>query len=328
MLSPVLIFGSGIHRQWICDQEAGKHRVADHAAVLRDWSELLRAVVGRLDITGSLDDALVREMPTLQWERMVQAYCDVRDKDLRAFEGERVLRRTLVDTLREAEREVEPAVDFGKVLELREVLGRHSISLNLDSILSREKPGRLPISSNPKECLSVSHDGGTIWYPHGSALRPASATFGLRDYGGLAPFWEQFFETYKKWERREFPSREQRWSRTLFEDVRHGAAGLPADSSDSFIAYLMLAPLVIFGAGISREEWGIWWLLNQRARNLARVPEHLRPQTVIFLKACDPRLPFWATRPANVTPIIANEWPEAWVRLIGWMGTHKDMARE
>jgi hypothetical protein len=327
MLSPVLVFGSGIHHQWLCDQDIVNHQVSAHAEALRSWSDLLRQVAERLKILHAIDEELSDEMPTLQWERMVLAYCDRRDKKLRAYVSERVLRKTLCETLLEAEREVETAVDFGKVLELREVLGRHTISLNLDSLLWRERPGMIRVSAGVSRHLALPYEGGTVWFPHGSVLRPASATLGLRAYGRLAPSWENMIKAHKVWGRKLIPQKDQNWSRTTFTQVMDGAAQIKSETSGSLAAHLMLAPLMIFGGGVRREEWGIWWLLNQRARNLARVPEHLRPPTVIVIKNCDARLPFWVTRPANVSPIIINQWQDAWSRLIEWMGTHKEMAR-
>ena len=181
MLSPVLIFGSGIHRQWLCERLIADHRVKCHANALQDWGDLLASAAKRLDISQSIEKELSKEMPTLQWERMVQALCDTKDKTFPAFKCEKILRKVISEILNEAERAVEPAVDFGKLLELREVLGRHTISLNLDSLLSREQPGKLGLSTSLKKCLALPHDGGAVWFPHGSALRPASAALGIRD---------------------------------------------------------------------------------------------------------------------------------------------------
>jgi hypothetical protein len=37
MLSPVLVFGSGVHRQWLCDEKIRAHQLGSYAEVLRDW---------------------------------------------------------------------------------------------------------------------------------------------------------------------------------------------------------------------------------------------------------------------------------------------------
>jgi hypothetical protein len=328
MLSPFLVFGSGVHRQWLCDRLIAEHGVASHAEALRDWGGLLRSVAGRLDIAHALDSKICEEMPTLQWERLVHAYCDAEDKGLPAHKSENVLRRVVAETLSDAEREVEPAVEFGKILELREVLGRHTISLNLDSLLLRERRGRLRFAASKGECLALTNDQGAVWFPHGSALKVGSVNFGLRDYGKLTRFWLQYFNQYKQTERRAWRKRERAWDRVTFAAVNNWVSGLPRQSVGSFIGHLMLAPLMIFGAGLRREEWGMWWVLNQRARNLARVPEHLRPQTVLVLKNCDTRLPFWSARPANINPIIVNDWQDGWARLIEWMSIHKSAVRD
>ena len=324
MLSPVLIFGAGMHHQVLSDPDIDSLGLHREAEVLRSWSSLLQEVATRCGVPRAFDQCLCREMPTLQWERLVQAYCDSGDKSLRSFESESKLRSILASVVREAEQAVEPAIDFGKILELREVLGRHAVSLNIDTLLSRERPGRLTSSADAKSHFAASHSAGTIWFPHGAVSRQSKITFGLRDYGRLPHGWGTVFKQFKQWERQRARPTLERWNRGYFDDVRQEVSELPVGSSASFVAHLMLAPVIFFGASVSREEWGIWWLLTQRARNLARAPEHFRPPTAIIIESCNERLPFWSTRPANVSPIVVRDWNEGWVRLIDWLGTREE----
>ena len=326
-LTPVLIFGTGIHNQWLQDEPLKSLGLEYQARLLRSWPALLREVSIQLRISHEFHTTLCEEMPTVQWEKLIHAYCARHPQQLRAFEAETVLKRTVSQIIKQAQKELTPAIEHEKMLILGSVIGEHTVSLNMDNLLGHPmRVGSRAIKKAKHDWLE--HPGGKIWFPHGSVERYAQITFGLRAYGKLPHIWQDLFTSQKIWERARQSKAGANGPALSIEQLT-GAIKLEKKSpSRSLMGHLMLAPLIIFGASLSREEWGLWWLLNQRARNLARVPEHLRPPTRIILHKQEERLSFWCTKPANIEPLIAKNWPHAWTELINWMSVHKDLAGE
>jgi hypothetical protein len=46
---------------------------------------------------------------------------------------------------------------------------------------------------------------------------------------------------------------------------------------------IMGAPLVFIGCSLAPDEWPLWWLLHQRARNAAPFPPGKRPATYVLV---------------------------------------------
>jgi hypothetical protein len=68
------------------------------------------------------------------------------------------------------------------------------------------------------------------------------------------------------------------------------------------------------GVGLSQQEQGIWWLLNQRARNLARVPSAKSSVTILLnseLLSSDERR-FWNSEPLGIKPFWCKDWSLGW----------------
>jgi hypothetical protein len=330
MLRPVLIFGSGVHYQWLLDEQLKDRGLEKDAEVLRDWGALLRALSVREGLLDAFSPTLCREMPTLQWEELAQAYCQRRGFNDRAHEGERDLKNCVADILLEAEARVEAAVDLGKMFALASVLGPHTLSLNMDTLFCRMRAGRIRSSLNSKEEFAVKVGDSNVWFPHGSSARRKKITFGVGNYGDLPSGWREKFGELKVVDReiraREWNPKSKKWYPNFGEKLAQEAESKTPETG--LMAYLMCAPLKIFGASLSGEEWGMWWLLNQRARNLVRVPAQMRPTTEIFIDEADRRLAFWAARPANIRPIITSNWDNAWSILIDSMGNLNELAGE
>jgi hypothetical protein len=119
-----------------------------------------------------------------------------------------------------------------------------------------------------------------IWHPHGHYGAKESLRLGQRDYGFLPPLYAEAFRFYKKWEasclggarNRDQPLTDHEYKRLLscLEELDRRVSW-DGTLSDSWVTRFMLLPVTFIGVGLSASEWGMRWLLVQRARNLARV---------------------------------------------------------
>lgn len=78
---------------------------------------------------------------------------------------------------------------------------------------------------------------------------------------------------------------------------------------------MLYRPVFFAGVGMSDAELGLWWLMAQRARNLANVPRAQRPRAFILVHERDTRLGFWRSRPCDIEPLICASWEEGWLQL-------------
>jgi hypothetical protein len=150
-----------------------------------------------------------------------------------------------------------------------------------------------------------------VWFPNGCVKAPLTIRLGLRDYGSAAYAVNQAYHALKQWER------------------QSGVQGLPAaqllsasegrpDLSElldepplrlTWVAEFIYRPLFFAGVGLSEQESGMWWLLAQRARNMARVGA---PTNVYALVHANDRPDFWSKRPFGVQPITCSDWDGGW----------------
>lgn len=324
---PVPIFGKGLIHQLLAAGENGRNPVlpADVRA-LADWGFLLREVASENHLLDAWNP-FVAERPTLLWDELVRrrvALLGGDDSPERAAEAEAALRASVVRILREATSAAERLVDPSKLNDLLMCTGRHIVSLNFDTFLLAHEDWKADgVGATPRVPLSVSVHDKTLWFPHGCVAEPRSIKLGLRDYGFQPSDWNSLFEEFKDFEAALSPHQPNRTDPAvrdqLFRALRQGGAS-PAQT---FMGHMMLAPLIFFGVGLSRDEWGWWWLLNQRARNLARVPERHRPPTVIVLHEASREAGFWVSRPAGVVPIFVPDWNVAWDVLLTWLERHR-----
>ena len=165
-----------------------------------------------------------------------------------------------------------------------------------------------------------------VWYPNGYAQNSGSMRFGLRDFG-LQPVAIQSAVTsimefeYKQGAKagdNAFSSYAKRISLILEgQESLHSAlneAKLPL----SWVTEVLYRPLVFAGLGLSQSESGLWWLLVQRARNLANVPPKYRPPVLVLIHKNDARLSFWQTRPCGIVPLICDNWEDGWRMVEDW----------
>lgn len=327
----VPVIGSGLHL-W-----AGLPKQSP----VTDWYELLRQVSQRL----KLDDfplEVLKDFPTLAWDSMMVAAA--RKTGIAAHQLEVVARKRVRQVIEEyVAHQITPEIR-DHYQSFARLPWRHVIALNFDALWveyglggSVEPLSGLSTSSKQRIALRYRVTVGdnphpmTIWYPHGMLEAPASICLGLRDYGGLMPQANAAFVHYKAWERQQLPGNlaprglsPQEW-RQVREKLQSLLVDNQSDPSVSSVSLMLTHPLIFLGCGLSRSEWGLWWVLNQRQRNLARVDHH--EPSVFALRYSKDRNEFWDSHPAGVVPLWCDDWDLGWQRIGGMVRQYADSAR-
>lgn len=322
MLPPVAILGTGFLRQIISTNDPTVSTAFDH---LISWPCLLKAVAREKDLLAVFDAGLAKDFPTLQWDELVRAHVTSCNTSGAAHKMESALKKAVAEVLTNATADVKPYVDQAKLQAFLAAAGRHIVSLNFDTLVMGDGPaGQTIYDKNQRGVQHAKHGEKTFWFPHGCINEPDSICLGLRDYGFLPNEWSKLFGGFKGFERADLANKKQPLTPEESEFVKNKLRNDEPEPQHQLLGQLMLAPLIFFGAGMSKSEWGLWWVLNQRARNLARIPLRDRPPTVIVLSSHEvERLPFWCTRPASLMPIFVNNWDKGWSILLEWLKQHQ-----
>lgn len=219
---------------------------------------------------------------------------------------------------------------------------RDVLSFNFDQGLHAPEASWLP---KPKPLDPVANhckvDGKVrVWYPHGSVCDPPSIQLGLRAYGTLINELETARQGYKLTERELFgevspvppppaapalegapkpkaPKRPPPPPRTMSDQWRTWARH--RELAHSWVATAMNAPLVFAGLSLGREEWPLWWFLNQRARNHARRNLSWEIPTFAILIRKEAEALETAAGLVNITLLPVDSYQEAWDRLFETM---------
>ena len=164
-----------------------------------------------------------------------------------------------------------------------------------------------------------------VWYPNGNIRNANSIRMGLHDFGEQPHAIKQAFSELKAFERQTLNAKknpiDNRIWENYFKSIYNQLHMIP-DLSKFFennesalpitwVTEFLYRPLLFVGVGLSDAEIGIWWLLCQRQRNLARIPANKRPSTRILVKRGE-REAFWQSRPFGVEPIFCDDWDEGW----------------
>lgn len=159
----------------------------------------------------------------------------------------------------------------------------------------------------------------SIWFPNGSICAPETIRMGLYDYGTQAHALKVAFSGIKCYER-ELESRlgTSDWEKksVVLETELDKAPSEQDPRFSNWVAQFLYRPIYFAGVGLGEFETGLWWLLSQRARNLAKVPLAQRPQTIILRSAKDEKRDFWANRPFGVEAMYCDDWDHGWEMLL------------
>jgi hypothetical protein len=327
----VPVIGSGLHL-W-----AG----LSNKSPVANWNVLLQQVRQRLKLDDVPLEAL-EDFLTLAWDSMMVA--SARRGGRAAHQVETIARKLVRQVIEEdAGDRITPAVK-DRYRKFARLPWQHVVSLNFDALwVEYGLGGSVELLSRPSasskqrialRCRVTCKDDQrpmTVWYPHGALSLPGSICLGLRDYGGLLPQANAAFVHYKAWERQQLSGKpdlhelsSQEW-RPAREKLQNLLASDQLESPMSSVSLMLTHPLIFLGCGLSRSEWGLWWVLNQRQRNLARV-EH-RETSVFALRCSKDRGGFWESCPAGVVPIWCDDWDLGWQRVVEMVRQYADNAR-
>jgi len=270
-------------------------------------------------------------MPTLQWDEMVRAFSAQSLEKLACHKAEDELKKTIIEILKDAQQVAHKnsLFDAPKLNALLSASGDHLVSLNFDSLLlgldnKNKNKNKKIIPDKQSHLLHFKQNDKTFWFPHGSIEKKESIRLGLRQYGFMPNSWDEYFCNFKEFERGFTDDNRSSLTPEQFNSLAQSLANSKEAPGKLLIGHLLLAPLIFFGIGLSDAEWGWWWLLNQRARNLAKIDHKLRPPTIIVIEKDDPRKHFWSLCPAGVTPIYVDNWDMGWDMLLEWLSKKKE----
>jgi len=260
---------------------------------------------------------------TLIWERMLFDLSNSTGKHPHQVEAQ--LQTVVAKTLRKAYPVGGVTAAFARrflALGFKDIL-----SFNFDLGLHTPEASWLP---KPKPLDPVTNhckvDGtARVWYPHGSVSDPPSIQLGLRAYGTLINELETARQAYKLTERELFgetspvppgpgdAKRPRSPPRGMSDQWRTWARH--RDLAHSWVASAMNSPLVFAGLSLGREEWPLWWFLNQRARNHARRNLSWEIPTFAILIRKEAEALATAADLVNITLLPVDTYQEAWDRL-------------
>jgi len=285
----VLMFGSGLHRHLLgataCDSP------------LASWLCLLRCTADAAEVPTNL---VAGDSMAMVWERLVlcgtsHGFRDrngrrVKAKSLQTHETDKALRMVCADVLKRASRtrltQYESHPWIASLLKLMKHRTVHIVDFNFDHLLGdalgvcwngakgvarveKSFPGKTSeFTPLFRHWGFAASDGATYWKPHGHIGEPGSMRLGLRDFGLQASSY--------------------RWAVDQGKAVRSpaksrsGRARGGLKRADTWVFKAIQHELRVIGLGVGADEWGLRWLLIQRARNAVRHPK--APPAVRFSK--------------------------------------------
>ncbi len=349
-LKPALVLGSGFHRHVFGD---GHHTVA---RPLYDWHYLVTQTSQRLQVAITSDILTpIQRWETLILRSMADGYKDqkgnwISRNTYRANVVEKEARQVVANIINEASMDYPQSVRaqiplleyWGSVISLN--FDTAWLPLNANTIAwwnSSLKVNKLECKRLSQNRLIVGVDGGEyrrVWYPNGSSFEPGTIRMGLHDYGSAPHSVRIAFYYLKRWERKnrignKNPVQQIAGCAAMLRKASEGVRNLddfimdqpqPSSFPLTWVADFLYRPLVIAGVGLSDQESGLWWLLAQRARNIARTGI---PAKVYILVSDKDRPEFWRSKPFGIEPIVCKNWDEGWERLLLMSGAFCDPVR-
>lgn len=316
----VLLVGSGFHRDVL----------GEAPSPFCCWRTLLDMVAQDIGARGSTQRSL---SPPLTWEMLVLAATQLSlvcaSDGLAASQAEQKLRNRVARILgihaAEPLQRWEQSKAFAAIKAFVVAGPCHLLDLNFDDVLPRLfkcEHARLPdglfegTQGRPEvrradvtplfgRWRSAEYAGLTLWKPHGHVGEPRTLRLGLRDYGLEPTLIRGAVDDYKAVEDDVF---NPDGSRHQVERYLDGPCPPASRIADTWVTRVMELPCTMIGLSVSEVEWGLQWLVVQRARNYAR-------------RGTRPHLRSFRTSPSNALPgmdeIEFETWSAAWTALSG-----------
>ncbi len=310
--SVVPVIGSGVNTQ--AEYIEGSKQALN-------WDTLIKQIISESGISVSkfpeLPDSFIRK-----WETVLRVVA-VNTRGYRPYLTERDLQKKVQGILTNYEKDSQHNSLYTTILSSG---FKDIISLNFDRSLS--------LAGGAKSIKSLSNenskDGVTlyrhsvvsqptndtrIWYPHGDTKRLDTIKLGVRKYGNYINWieglrghymnhWYEEDDIYCKNHRRLWipPSEWDKIVRTW-------------TNPSSWVNIFKSAPLMFIGCSLLPDEWPLWYLLNQRARQTAFLdqkgsPDN-RPETVV-LSAGKTRPAHLLNEPEYIVNIHFDTYDKLW----------------
>lgn len=237
------------------------------------WLVSLRRVAREF---GVRDVSALPPSDPLRWDALVREAAAHRR--LRPAHAHAQLRAAFVRHLTSFERKRRTLPLFGRILDCR---FENIVSFNIDRTLPLYARGRVELVKETWTTYTefqrhsvVRHDGEAVtrvWQPYGDTTHIPRVLLGTAHHSERLMFFE---------DQRAYMMNDWVGSRVASWSYPGAAAHTTLKSPAAFYAQcrqqpstwyrlIFTAPLVIVGAGLPVEDWPLWWLLHQRARNLA-----------------------------------------------------------
>jgi hypothetical protein len=296
MFEAVLVLGNGVHLE--AAARTGSRR-------WDPWNTIFRRIWREIGSTAYRYDRLP-DSPSIRWSATVRAVAESTGADLEAAETD--LRQRVCDALRGVEERQRSGDFYARILSGR---FRHVLSFPIDRRLSRHASGHGIESEDWVERASgflgrravVTHEGELrtlVWYPYGDTLDPQSLRIGVDQH----PRTLMLFEDLRSPLMNEWRAGDSLWDPSEFYRWRR-------DRIRTWYDLFFLAPMVFVGTRLCPDDWPLWWMLHQRARNLVPFDEKRCPPAFV-LGTPDDRLEHLRDRPANLELVLFDDYTGLW----------------
>lgn len=278
----VPIIGSGVNMQ-AAFMEGDKERL--------DWEKLIADIVKECGVT----DPKLLDLPASfirKWETVLRVFA-VNTKGYMPYIAENTLQKKVQEILKKFE---ERSKDYSLYKKILDGGFKDIISLNFDRCLS--------LAGNAKAIKSFSEEKSKdamplyrhsiikntqktrIWYPHGDTKRFDTIKLGIRKYGMYINWVESLRGTYmSKWQEQN-EKYCQLIRRSWIPPTTWDKLVRSWDEPVSWVNVFKSAPLLFIGCSLLNDEWPLWYLLNQRARQTAFLDQRgspdNRPATIVL----------------------------------------------
>ncbi len=326
-ISVVPIIGSGVNMQAATMHGSGK---------VLNWDTLLKSIVDFPSISTPIPDNLPESF-LRKWETILRIIA-VNTRGYMPYRTEHDLQKKVQQILNEYEEECKEYDLYKLIVDSG---FQDIISLNFDRCIALAGATKSVISLNQEKSkdgvtlyrhshIKTPHHHTRVWYPHGDTKRLDTIKLGIRKYGVYINWIESMRGTYM--------------SRWYEEDQKYcnsyGGDWIPPHEWDrvvrtwntpaSWVNIFKSAPLLFIGCSLLPDEWPLWYLLNQRARQTAFLDQEGspddRPETII-LTAGSNRPPHIRNEPEYLINIHFDSYTEMWKEVIDFLEKAKKITR-
>lgn len=338
-LKPCLTLGTGFHR-WV---------IGDHAAMspIGNWMILLERIASRMRISWHNDQ---ESNPVFVWEKLMhtaardgyqmengveQKWIDAGTRAIHKIEhdAKKVAAGVIIEECsgypHKSMRSRYPLSEYwGAVISLNfETSWFDGEATFFDEVTEHQRLSMLHSAERRRLAAYLKVNDKRVWFPNGWVDEPETLRLGLRDFGLQPSEIRIGCDLLKAFESSAFCKtsaghpdvvwkRNEEHKATYLEPNKNalplGEPDLQAEFPLTWVSDFIYRPLFFAGVGLTQEELGLWWLLNQRQRNYARIDSYKIPPVYVLVHQSDPRLSFWQTQPFGIKPLICAGWDHGW----------------